>query len=74
MSYVLDTPFSEKAAAKFWSLKPCKISTIQGHKYYECPLNGDEVPMIVVTPEGVVQYSHHHEIDDQLDCFDSEYI
>ena len=64
---------SEKAQ-RFLTKKPTKIGTVQGYSYYECPIHGDETYMKVITPEGKLKTSCHYELDDQLECFDSENI
>ena len=66
--------FTESAKAQFFALDPHLWAELEGHKYYECPINGDTVPMVVVTPEGVVKYSCHYEIEDQEREFDYVHI
>ena len=66
--------FSDKAKAKFFAYEPHLWGEVEGHKYYECPVSGDESPMVVETPEGDLYISHHGELEDQAREFDFECI
>ena len=60
---------SEKAQA-FLAKKPEYFGEVAGHNYYECPINGDESPMRVITKEGKLKTSSFWDMDSVRDFGD----
>lgn len=57
-------------AKKFLNRKPTLIQTLQGYKFYECPVYGEDVGFKCITPCGKL-YSTG--FSDRLDTEDLEY-
>ena len=49
---VFSTLMSSKAAHKFWAENPEKLGLVAGFTFYEDPINGDEAPLIAISPSG----------------------
>lgn len=58
-------------AKKFMAKNPVLIQTLQGYKFFECPINGEDVPLKCVTPCG---YLYGTPFYDLLDSDDLEWL
>ena len=45
---------------------PTKIGRCLGHDFYECPIHGDERPLIAIGPNGC-GYTDHYELPDPFE-------
>lgn len=49
-------------AAKFLEMKPTYMGRQLGNDFYECPWNGDEAPLWMITTEGKLKKSDFWEV------------
>jgi hypothetical protein len=54
--------FRTEKARNFLAKNPTKIGVVLGFHFYEHPTEGDESPLVVVTPDGKVKLSDYWEI------------
>jgi len=51
---------------KFFKLSPTLLGVCAGAKLYECPINGDEAPVVLVM-DGKAYRTNQYEVDDFAD-------
>lgn len=56
-------------AVKFLAKNPTFIGSVKGFDFYEHPELGDEVPLLVITPQGLVKYSEFFELPSPFEFY-----
>jgi hypothetical protein len=51
-------------AKKFLSKNPTLISTVAGVRFYECPIQGEDVPLRAITKDGKLKMTDFYESPD----------
>lgn len=68
----MNKPTTERAIA-FIAKGAAYLGTVKGYDFYESPTYGDESPLLVITPEGLVMRTDEWEVPSAQD-FDPAYL